>query len=299
MRPSSLFQLSLTLGLLAAVAAPAAPRLEFLSSYAFDIDSPFFGGFSGLEVDDEGAAFWAVGDQGAYLRGQIVRNGEAISEIRDLDLARLIHSERKEPMPGSHRDAEGLARLPDGRLFVSYELYHRVWGSDPETAQSIYMDDHPDFAGMQKNSSLEALAVDADGALYTLPERSGELTRPFPVYRLANGEWSQPFSLPRRGEYLPVGADFGPDGQLYLLERDFNGIFGFANRVRRFTIEDGKVTGEVTLLETTTGTHGNLEGIAVWTAPDNTLRVTMIADDNFKAYLDTKIVEYRLVDVQG
>src|SRR5690606_38058901 len=94
---------------------------------------------------------------------------------------------------------------------------------------------HKDFAKMQGNSSLEALAIDKRGWLYTLPERSGREDRPFPVYVFNGKSWSKPYALPREGRFLPVGADFGPDGRFYLLERDFRGIAGFASRVRAFT----------------------------------------------------------------
>ncbi len=147
---------------------------------------------------------------------------------------------------------------------------------------------------MQNNSSLETLAIDAEGALYTLPERSGKLSRPFPVYRYRGGTWDQPFSIPRRPPYLPVGGDFGPDGKFYLLERHLNGIFGFQSRVRRFDLGPDQVTGEKILLETKTGTHDNLEGIAVWQDAEGFTRITMISDDNFKSFQRTEFVEYRL-----
>ena len=49
-----------------------------------------------------------------------------------------------------------------------------------------------------------------------------------------------------------------------------------------------------TLLETPTGTHENLEGLAVWRDPEGRLRLTMVADDNFNLFLRNQIVEYRL-----
>ena len=89
-----------------------------------------------------------------------------------------------------------------------------------------------------------------------------------------------------------VGADIGPDNKLYVLERDFTGI-GFRTRVRRFDL-DGANEEEV--LRTANATHDNLEGIAVWQDDGGAMRITMIADDNFRWFQQTEIVEYRLTD---
>jgi len=153
---------------------------------------------------------------------------------------------------------------------------------------------HPDFKKMQNNSSLEALAIGPDGAFYTIPERSGGLETPFPVYRYSNGAWTKPFVIPRRGPYLVVGADFGPDGRFYLLERAFNSIFGFQTRVRRFSVEGKRISNEEILVESPSGRHDNLEGLAVWQDGAGDIRLTMISDDNFRILQSTEFVEYRL-----
>jgi uncharacterized integral membrane protein (TIGR00697 family) len=144
---------------------------------------------------------------------------------------------------------------------------------------------------MQTNSSLEALAIGPDGALYAMPERSGLAMRPFPVYRLQNGVWDQPFGIPRSGPYLLSGADIGPDGRLYVLKRDFIGV-GFRNRAQRFDL-DG--TSEEILLETRVPTHENLEGISA-RQDGQGLRMTLIYDGNFRTFQRTEIVEYWLTD---
>ena len=114
------------------------------------------------------------------------------------------------------------------------------------------------------------------------------------MFRWTGTDWEQPFSIPRRDAFVPVGADFGPDGFFYLLERDFTGIFGFRSRVRRFRFAAGAVTDEETLLTTSAGTHGNLEGLSVWRDAAGAIRLTLVADDNFFALLVTEFVEYRL-----
>src|SRR5690606_100399 len=117
------------------------------------------------------------------------------------------------------------------------------------------------FAALQANSALEALAIDALGRLWTLPERSGAVDLPFPVWRFDGEGWSQPFTLPRADDgFLPVGADFGPDGRLYVLERRLGSVFGFNSRVRRYDVT-GDVAGPAELLlETAPGDYDNLEG---------------------------------------
>ena len=83
----------------------------------------------------------------------------------------------------------------------------------------------------------------------------------------------------------------GPDGRLYVLERDFTGL-GFRSRLRRLNI-DG--SGEEILLTTATGTHDNLEGLDVWADAEG-LRATMISDDNRYFFQETQFVDYRLPD---
>ena len=140
------------------------------------------------------------------------------------------------------------------------------------------------------------MAIAADGTLYTLPERSGILSTPFPIFRFKDDVWDQPFSLPRRGFFLAVGADIGPDGRLYLLEREFHGLSGFASRVRRFTIGQTALTDEETVMQSLPGQHDNLEGLSVWRDPQGALRLTMISDDNQIFLQRTEIVEYRVPD---
>lgn len=259
-----------------------------VSQYIWAGDGAKFGGFSALEMDADGAGFTAISDHGAWLRGQITRgSGGQIMRI-ETEGVHDLH-----PRAG---DSEGLAVAADGRYYVSFEGRHQVFAYDDLSGQAKALPAHKDFAGMIKNASLEALAIGPDGALYTLPERSGHKARPFPIYRFKNGAWSQPFDLPRVDEFQPVGADFGPDGKLYLLERRFSLIRGFTNRVRRFTVTEGDLQDAEMVFESQVGTYHNLEGISVWRTDSGNIWLTMIADDNFNFFQATEIVEYEIAE---
>ena len=259
-----------------------------IGSYVWSESWDRFGGFSAIEITDDGAGFIALSDRALLVSGGFTRADGAITGITVTERAPLLDDAGRR-LTGDRADSEGLALAPDGTLFISFEGVARVRSQMGLTGIPTLMAPNPDFARLQINAALEALAIGPDGALYTIPERSGRADRPSPVYRLADGVWTVPFSIPRDGAFLPSGADIGPDGMLYLLERDFTGI-GFRSRVRRFAL-DG--TGAEVLLRTGTGTHGNLEGISVWADPDG-LRMTLIADDNFQFFQVTEVVEYRL-----
>jgi hypothetical protein len=115
-----------------------------------------------------------------------------------------------------------------------------------------------------------------------------------PVYRYRAGKWDQTLTLPRTKGFDPVGADFGPDGRFYLLERGFHGILGFSNRVRSFALGSNAFTDERLEMQSAAGTHDNLEGIAVWQDKHGDIRLTMISDDNFFWAQRSEIVEYRV-----
>ncbi|MBY6003320.1 esterase-like activity of phytase family protein [Salipiger bermudensis] len=274
---------------LALAAAASGGEARFTASFTWTLDDPAFGGLSGLELSEDGTRFTAISDRAHIVSGTLERKDGRIVAVRSGPIEELM-DEHGQPQRITRGDSEGLALGPDGRAFVSYEGIARVWAYD--TPSRAMLLSRPDFfRGLQANSSLEALAIDAQGRLYTLPERSGELTRPFPVWRYDNGRWTEPYHIPRRGGFLAVGADIGPDGRFYLLEREFTGI-GFRSRVRRFDMTEDALTEETTLFESHLLRHDNLEGIAVWRDAAGAIRLTMISDDNFNFFQRTELVEY-------
>lgn len=277
-----------------ALAAIPAPTLRLAGAIGWPGDNPAHGGFSALSVTPDGSGFLALTDKGYFARGQFIRDAGAISSVESVEYGRLL-STKGESLRNHDFDSEGLAIAPDGTIYVSFEANDRIAVTADIASAPTELLRHPDFGRLQNNSSLEALAIAPDGTLIAIPERSGRPERPFPVYRWKAGEWLDTWALPRSGEYLVVDAAFGPDGRLYLLERElalFN--LGFSSRIRRFAMSgDGFDAGE-TLLETPFGRHGNLEGLSVWNDPDGHIRLTMISDDNFSMFLATEFVEYVL-----
>ncbi|MFV2001536.1 MAG: esterase-like activity of phytase family protein [Paracoccaceae bacterium] len=290
--------IALSLGALAHGSGANAPaKTEFVGSLRWQSDAEKFGGFSGLELSDDGMGFTTVSDGGILAQGRFERDPVSgvmtgVSAFEPLPLLAVNGDELVEIWD----DAECLAVAPDGAIFVSFEGIHRVWRYDVAGGVATQIPQHHDFEHMQNNSALEALAIDGDGSLFTLPERSGVLSRPFPVYRFRDGVWQQPFAIRRRPPFLMVGADFGPDGKLYLLERHLSGLFGFRTRVRRFSVGEDGVSQEETLVSSTTGQFDNLEGISVWRDSAGDIRITMISDDNFRAFQRTEFVEFRVTE---
>lgn len=289
--------LALILALAASIAlgAAAAPRAEHTGTLIWTSESPDFGGFSGIDLSEDGETFVTVSDRGRIFEGRILRENGKITGLSGGPLRPLLGVEG-EPVVRRTYDAEGLAINPDGGLFISFEGYHRVWQYARADGPARKFHPNRDFKTLQNNSGLEALAIDDNGTLYAVPERSGALDRPFPVYVHAGRHWTHRYDIPRRPPYLVVGADFGPDGRFYLLERHLAGILGFRTRVRRFDIGADGMTGEETILETSIARHDNLEGIGVWRDSDGFIRLTMISDDNQRSFQRTEIVEYRVID---
>ncbi len=279
-------------GTLAMLALPAAAQdPEWLGSFTWTAPGTAeFGGFSGFVLLPDAAGFVAVTDKGWLAEGRLIRDGDRIVAVSETTLRPLLGHDNALLRPFMS-DAEGLARSPDGTLYISFEGYHRVEALRPGETRLRWIERHPDFDTFQTNSGMEALTHDPQGRLITLPERSGAWERPFPVYRHDGTAWTQPYTLRRDGQFLPVGADTGPDDRLYLLERHFTGI-AFASRVRSFAFTPDGLADERLVLETPPGRHDNLESIAVWRDDAGRIRLTMLSDDNFRFFQRTEFVEY-------
>jgi hypothetical protein len=257
-----------------------------------------FGGFSGLAIRDGGTRLLAISDRGSWATGELHRDRNGNLRSARLTAIGPIHAISGAALTGRNTDAEDLAIAPDGAAYVSFEHFHRVrrYRDINGAAEDVVRD--PGFSRLQGNSGLEALTFDAEGTLYAIPERSGEWTRPFPVYRLRDGVWDTDLEIRRDGRFLVTGADFGPDGRLYIVERDFRFFGGFAARIRSFRLGPDGFDDERLLLESHLGdgTLDNMEGISVWRASTGTIRITLISDDNFNMLQKTILAEYVLSD---
>jgi hypothetical protein len=271
----------------------AAVELEFEGRFVWADAAEVFGGFSGLEVAPDGQSFVSISDRGHIVSGVFQRIDGQITGIESLPLVPLLDAKSR-PVTRFNTDSEGIAIDSQGRFFVSFEGNHRVWQYAGIGEPAARLKRHSDFVGFQNNSGLEALAIDQADNLYAIAERSGGWEIPYPVYRFRGGNWDRELSIPRRDRFLPVGADFGPDGRFYLLERDFAWYSGFSTRIRRFELSEDGFVNEETLLTTGFNANGNLEGISVWRETSGRLRLTLIADDNFSMFQVTEIVEYSL-----
>ncbi|PZX19020.1 hypothetical protein LX81_00715 [Palleronia aestuarii] len=284
---------ALILACLLILGAPARGA-EFVGDYTWRLEDPNFGGFSGLDIAANGIDFTAISDRSSIVSGRLLREDGHIVGAKIGPILPLLNTDGT-PMTTAFGDSEGLAVTPDGRIYVSFEHRARVWSYETPGGKPSPLPRPRDFNGLGSNSSLEALAIDADGALYTMPEVWRDREAEFPIWRFRNGRWTRPYMVPKRDSFRPVGADFDDRGRLYILERYFSGL-GFASRVRRFTLGSEGIETEETLLESRTGQHDNLEGVSVWRDGDGGLRVTMISDDNFRFFQRTEFVEYSVPD---
>lgn len=276
--------------------ASPTPPPGFLDAFHWTMEDPHFGGFSGIEISENGRDIIALSDRGAYTTGQITRDATGRITAISAKPVQPLHGANGKLLVPELSDSEGIALAADGSVFVSFEGGARVLHYPKLSGPAQNLPRPAEFKAMQKNSALEALAIDAKGALFTLPERSGAVDKPFPVYRFKNGKWDKRLQISRVGGYLPVGADFGPDGKFYLLEREFRGLAGFSSRLRRFSLNPKGFDAGETLLETPVGLYDNLEGISIWRDVAGRLTATMVSDDNFKFFLRSQIVEYQLPD---
>lgn len=284
---------------LAQEATPAAPPVEYVGTFVWRLPGDGdFGGFSGLEMTQDGRGFYAVTDRAHLYWGHVARDAGGV--IRDIEItgkAHLTDSGGRPLVPGYLGDSEDIALGADGTIWISFEGLNRVVAFDTPDSPSRPAPRIPDLKILSINEGLESLAISPDGDLLTIPENAGGPFRKFPVLRLTPGAeaWDIPWHLPPSGRWRMVGADFGPDGRLYVLQRDFRGVLGFSSRVVRFDFgADGPVNPQI-VLETRPLQYDNLEGLSVWDDGQG-IRISMISDDNFMFMQRTEVVEYRIVE---
>jgi len=134
-----------------------------------------FGGLSGLAFAGEGKRIAAISDRGYWLTGRLAldRAGH-LAGLAGVEMGRLRGPDGN-VLPSNHvRDAESLARLPDGDWLVGFERVNRILrypGARGGLAGiPVAIETPAELAGAPANFGLETLAVLADGRLLALAE---------------------------------------------------------------------------------------------------------------------------------
>ncbi|MBS0571849.1 MAG: esterase-like activity of phytase family protein [Proteobacteria bacterium] len=277
--------------------ALAAPRAEFMGSILLPSGDPLLGGLSGLQFSPDGRDFIALSDRGGLAAGEVERDeGGAVVGIRMSGPVIVLRGREGLPLDAPYGDSEGLRIAADGSLLISFEQMHRVAHYRIDGSLIDTLPVPLPFAGFPANSGFEALALAADGSVYAIPEGDAAGQADYPIYRLRGGAWAQAGVLRGAGTFRPVDAQFGPDGRLYVLERDFWPLLGFQTRLRRVTLGPDGVAADEPLLETRAGRFGNLEGLSLWQDEGGGLHATMVSDDNFLPVQVSQFVDWRLAD---
>ena len=284
------FRLALTLSLWSAALAADPGPAHLKSRLPLALEVAGFGGLSGLIMAPDGTRATMLSDDAQLFELELARDDQGQLVGASLANRRTLFASAALEDP----DTEGLARGPDGAVFVSLEdppliLTYAADASLPQLPGLFAPVDTAHF-----NRGMEALAIDGRGRLIALPEIVMAHRADFPVLRYEDGRWSVVRTLSATRGFLVVGADVGPDGQLYVLERAAS-LLGFRSRVRRLSLTDPDAPVE-TLLLSDVAQFDNLEGISVWRGPGDALHISLISDNNFLAPQRSELIEFVLHD---
>ncbi len=280
--------------------------LLFIGGLLLESDNDDFGGLSGLRLTQDGTRLFMISDRGRWFSTAVRRFDRRL----EVDPTFSSGSIRKTNSSGGKRSADAEALEVDGdHAYIAYERRHRVERYSI-TGNTLSKSSTVVFAAVSAldlpaNHGLEALAKSPDGsplagAFIAIAEEPGAGGERYSAFVLRDGKALQPFAIASSGGYSATDADFGPDGNLYLLERQYSIITGPAMRIRRFDADtvDGSdlAFGEVLAELAWPLAIDNMEGLDVWLDASGETRLTLVSDDNFNFWQKSLLLEFKLAD---
>ena len=242
-------------------------------------------GLSDLEVTGTDG-LTAVGDLGVLLDARLVLDGaERLVGLTDARLMLLTGEDGKRLIDNSDKDAEGLARLPNGDRLVSFERRDRIWvypaaGGPPRLAPA------PDIL-VPPNGGMEALAADPEAgadAYVVGIEGTGDTW----TCRLSSTQCIKGPSVEKPEEFGLVALKRLPGMHTVYLLRAFDAARG--NRIRLQIFRSATMVARMDLAPPMT--VDNFEGLAAVPRTDGGVRLYLISDDNGLARQRTLLLAF-------
>jgi YD repeat-containing protein len=283
--------------------------LRYTGGLVLSSDDDRFGGWSAIEVSEDGARLLALSDNASWMTARFAYDGDGrLSGLTDIDITPMLDSDGR-LLEGDAADAEGLAPLGGGSYAVSFERQHRIeryeigadW-SAIATAAAEPLPAPPGAERLRNNAGIEALAVSGEalwaGVEYPLVEG-----QPYTLWRFDPAdETAAPRALA-----LALTAGFGltalaPDGEggLFVVERFYARNVGNRIRIGRLSVEtlnegSGPIMPELVAEISPEMTVDNIEAIAL-AEVDGEPRLFLMSDDNFNARQRTILLSFALED---
>ena len=276
-------------------------RLIFRGGHSLTANDSRFGGWSDLDISDDGARLTAISDRGFWFDATVAHdpNG-AIAQFTDARLGYLPNMAGFR-QPGLEGDAEGISRTPDGSFLVSFERRHRIWlypaAEPPFSARPRPLPMPAEAAKMPENGGIETLVRLPGGRILAISEEL--MTQDGAnVGWLGDGRtWSQ-VSYVAGQDFKPTGAARLPDGDILILERRFSRMHvpaGRIVRVRGDALKPGaKLVGEELARIEPPLTFDNFEGITTRLGPQGEIFIYAISDDNYFFLQRTLLLVFEL-----
>ena len=289
------------------VATPAMPdadstpltsgRLEYLAGFVLTSESKTFGGLSGISLSADGGIATALADTGVWFRLKLQHDTTGrLNGVAGGDSGRL-RDEHGKPLTSKHvGDAESITRAADGSYYVTFEGWHRLWRYKTLAAPAKYIRAPMAMASLPGNEGVEAATQLRDGRFLLLSEGGftdgGDL-----LGWLGNSKRWAALTLAPAGTFRPTDLTALPNGDLLLLERSVSLFGGFAARLSVIDVASvvpaARLSGqELAVIKSPLPTD-NFEAVAARPAPDGSILIYVLSDNNFSDMERTLLLQFR------
>lgn len=271
--------------------------------------SDTFGGLSGITFTGADGRLVMVSDRGNFVTGQLVYDeaGRPLSLV-GVRINPIPNSQGDELPRAFARDAEAIdVVVRDGlpaAVRVGFENLTRVAdfplvdGVPSGAARPISIPEW--LSNTRTNASLESVCIAPPaspiaGSTLLITEGVFESDGTNRAWLLGRADQG-PLTYRAENGTNPTDCVFLPNGDLLVLERGI-AILSFSIRLKRVAAADvrpgASMVGEV-LLNVSSGSVDNLEGIAVHEGPDGQTRITIVSDNNFNDWQRSLLLEFSL-----
>jgi hypothetical protein len=276
-------------------------KLVFRGGVSLTGNDGRFGGWSDLDISEDGTRLTAISDRGFWLDAKVEYDAQgAVAQLYEARLGDLLNLGGRR-QPGLAGDAEGMSRAPDGSFFVGYERRHRIWlypAAEPPFSRSPrVVPPPPDVRRIPENGGMEAIVRLPGGRLFVLTEEFTDRTGDT-VGWIGDGRTWQKLTYVPGQDFKPTGAARLPDGDVLVLERRFTRLGVPGARIVRLKAEDiqpgARLAGsELALIEPPLALD-NFEGIAARRGSEGQTLIYILSDDNYFFLQRTLLLSFEL-----